>query len=147
MAFQKILVPVDYTETSRRAVDYAVDLAAKLGASVTLLHAVEMPVVVLPDGGFVPTAEQAAAMSEVAQRQLDALLEGQKDRGVTITGVLRTGNARDVILEAASELGADLIVMGTHGRGPLSRALLGSVVPHVIRAASQPVLTILGPKN
>lgn len=147
MAFQKIMVAVDFSETSRRAVDYAVALAAKLGASVTLLHAVEVPVVVLPDGGFVPTAAQVASMSEAAQRQLDALLEAHKDGGVAITGVLRTGNARDVILQAATELGADLLVMGTHGRGPLSRALLGSVVPHVIRAASQPVLTILGPKE
>jgi nucleotide-binding universal stress UspA family protein len=145
MAFQKILVPVDFTETSKRAVEYSVALAAKLGAAVIVLHAVEMPVVLLPDGGFVPTAAQAAAMSEAAQRHLDAIIAPHLQSGVEITGILRTGNGRDVILEAADEISADLIVMGTHGRGPIARALLGSVGPHVIRAAKQPVLTIPGP--
>jgi nucleotide-binding universal stress UspA family protein len=56
--------------------------------------------------------------------------------------MLRTGDARDVIVDVAKEIGADLIVMGTHGRRGVRRALLGSIAEGVLRTAHCPVLTI-----
>jgi nucleotide-binding universal stress UspA family protein len=81
-------------------------------------------------------------MVNTNQEALDAL--AARHRGHVQIGqvLMKTGDARDMIDEAAKELGADLIVMGTHGRRGFSRALLGSVAETVVRTAPCPVLTI-----
>jgi nucleotide-binding universal stress UspA family protein len=140
--FKTILVPVDFDETSTRALDHAIDLAAKLGASIKVMHARPMPVAELTDGAIFPSAEQAAQLADDAQRRLDALVAARRDRGVPLSTLLRSGDPRDEIPAVANELGVDLVVMGTHGRGPIARALLGSVAPSALRAVVQPVLMV-----
>jgi nucleotide-binding universal stress UspA family protein len=76
------------------------------------------------------------------QRALDRLAEQCRARGKVGEVLLRTGDARDVICQAADEVNADLIVMGTHGRRGLSRALLGSVAEYVVRTSKVPVVTV-----
>lgn len=141
-SFQHILAPTDFTEPSEHALDYAVELAGKLGARVTVLHAYSVPIYTFPDGSYIPTAEVAASIAAAAQQQLDAAIAGRQDRGVALTGLLRSGATAEVICAVAGEIGADLIVMGTHGRGAFGRALLGSVAQNVVRYATQPVITV-----
>ena len=147
LALKHVLVPVDFTETSDRALDYAVELASRFDARLTVMHAYEVPVYGFPDGAFIATGDVASRISTAAQKALDALIEGRAGRGVSLQGVLRTGVAWEETNRAAEELGADLTVTGTHGRRGLARALLGSVAENIIRTATKPVLVIHGPRD
>lgn len=142
MSFQKILVPIDFDETSEYALDRALALSQKLGAKVTVVHVYNLPVYNFPDGSYIPTAEVAESVRIGAQRELDAFLEKRRVSGAALDGVLREGRAVDEICAAAKEIQADLIVMGTHGRGLLGRAVLGSVAQGVLRESPIPVLTV-----
>jgi nucleotide-binding universal stress UspA family protein len=137
-----ILVPIDFTETSDHALDYAVELAAKLGARVTVMHAYELPIYGFPDGALVATVDVATRISQAAQAALAAAVESRSTRGVPLKAVLRDGPPWEEINTVANELDVDLIVLGTHGRRGLRRAILGSVAENVIRTTTKPVLTI-----
>ena len=141
-----ILVPTDFSEPADGALDYAIALAEKIGAQVTLLHAYEIPVLGFPDGALVATADIAGRIASGAQAALEAAIAQRKNRGVELKALLKTGDARETIHAVAQDLNADLIVMGTHGRRGLSRALLGSVTEYVVRTATRPVLTVRGPE-
>ena len=142
LQIQRILVPTDFTETSDRALDYAVELAEKVGATITVMHAYELPVYGFPDGALVATVDVAVRISQASQEALQAAVSKRAGRGVPITSVLRDGVPWEEISSVAKEIDADLIVVGTHGRRGLRRALLGSVAENVIRTSARPVLTI-----
>jgi nucleotide-binding universal stress UspA family protein len=144
-AFRRILVATDFTETSERAIDAALELAVRLGASLTVMHAYEIPIVGVPDGALIATPELAARLSEASRSALDSTLKRLEGRGVQVASVLREGVAWEEIEQVADEIDADVIVIGTHGRRGLARALLGSVAENVIRTTYRPVLTIHGP--
>ncbi len=141
-----ILVPVDFLDTSTKALDYALELAEKVGAEVTALHAYVIPVVGFPDGALIATAEMASRILDASQKALQELIEPRKARGVKIHALLHQDEARTAVLKVCKEVGADLIVMGTHGRSGLPRALLGSVAEGVLRRADVPVLILRGPE-
>jgi len=141
---RKILVAVDFTDTSDHALDYALDFARKLDAQVTALHIYELPIYGFPDGALLTTADMASRISSSAQTGLDAVIKARAGRGVMLEGMLRQGTPWEEINSVANEIDADLIVIGTHGRRGLSRVLLGSVAESVIRTATRPVLTIHG---
>lgn len=138
-----ILVPHDFGETAQHAFDYAMDLAEKLGASVTVMHAYEVPVYGFPDG-VVLTSEMSGQIERAARTALDGVAARGARPGVTVRVALRQGPAWSEIDGAARQLEADLVVMGTHGRKGVARALLGSVAEKVVRTASVPVLTVHG---
>jgi nucleotide-binding universal stress UspA family protein len=142
---QKILVPIDLGETSLRALDDAVDLAKALGATVIVMHAYEIPVVGFSDGALLTSADVAGRIATAAQTALEGAAKARADRGVKLETVLRSGIAWEEINAVAETSSADLIVIGTHGRRGLARALLGSVAEKVVRTAAKPVLTIRGP--
>ena len=139
---KNILVPTDLSSYAEEAFDYACELAAKLDATVHLVNVIAIPALGLPELGMAVTATMIDTMVADNQTALDAL--AARRRGDTRIGqvLLKTGDARDMIDQAAEEVGADLIVMGTHGRRGFSRALLGSVAETVVRTAPCPVLTI-----
>ena len=141
---QRILVPTDFTETSEHALDWAVSLAERLGASVTVMHSYEIPLASFPDGAIIATAEMAARISEAAQQALADTVERRKARGISLDSVLREGVAWEEINAVADSIDADLVVIGTHGRRGLARALLGSVAENVVRTARRPIVTIRG---
>ncbi|HEY0481647.1 MAG TPA: universal stress protein [Kofleriaceae bacterium] len=136
-----ILVPTDLSEGAEQALDYACELARTLGAQIHLLNVVGIPALGVPELGVALTAtmidqlvtENQAALDEIARTRCSAPL------GKVL---IKAGDARDMITQTAKELGADLIVMGTHGRRGLSRALLGSVTEAVVRSAPCAVLTV-----
>jgi nucleotide-binding universal stress UspA family protein len=143
MAIQRILVAHDFSETAERALDLGLDLAEKLGASVLVMHAYEVPTYGLPEGPAM-TAEMVGQIGAAARKALDGILSRARRPGVSVEGVLRHGPAWSEIDAVAEEMKADLVVVGTHGRRGLARALLGSVAEKVVRTAPCPVVTVHG---
>jgi nucleotide-binding universal stress UspA family protein len=141
---KRILVPTDFTDTSDRALDWALNLAGRLGGAVTVLHAYEIPVIGFPDGAIIATPEIAGRIADASRAALDAAVAKRRGGPVPIDGVIREGVAWEAINAMADELDADMIVIGTHGRRGLARALLGSVAENVVRTAHRPVVTIRG---
>src|SRR4051812_8527166 len=97
LTLKQLLVPIDFTDTSSRALDYAVELASRFEARVTVLHAYEIPVFGFPDGALIATADITARISTAAQQALAAAIETRKNRGVHLDGILRTGVAWEEI--------------------------------------------------
>jgi nucleotide-binding universal stress UspA family protein len=139
---QHILVPVDFSEYSEHALDYAIALAAKLDAKVHVLNVVGLPMIGVPEMGVAFSAGMMDSVMKSNQSALDTLVAARRTKAAIGEVMLRVGDAREVILVACEEVGADLIVMGTHGRRGVSRALLGSVAESVVRTSPCPVLTI-----
>jgi nucleotide-binding universal stress UspA family protein len=137
-----VLVPTDFSETADRALDYATALAAKLGAKVHVLNAIGIPALGVPELGVALTSTMIESLVRDNQAALDKLVEKRRGQATFGETILRTGDARDVILQTAEQIGADLIVMGTHGRRGISRALLGSVAEAIVRRAPCAVLTV-----
>ena len=137
-----ILVPTDFSEPARTALDYAVDLAEKLGAKVHVVHAFELPLVGFPDGTMTITAEMATRITVAAQKALDDIVARFKGRPVDLQTSLVQGDPREAVLTFANDAGVDLIIMGTHGRRGIARALIGSVAESIVRTSSIPVLTL-----
>jgi len=153
--YKRILVPLDRSTFSTRALKYAIDLAPRYGAKLILLTVIEpakvMPLVVDPTGLSSPilasTAIEQAQILEAQERErsrryLARKVNQLKKRGIDAEYVLAYGQPADTIMKIAREKKADLIVMATHGRTGLKRAIMGSVAEKVIRESSQPVLVI-----
>ncbi len=141
-SFKKFLVGVDFESASLAALDWAIDLASQLGATVTVLHTYEIPIVGIPDGAFIASAEYVSKMLTAADAALAAAIEPRRGRGVELTGLMRQGVPWETIHQAADEVDADLIALGTHGRTGLSHALLGSVAEKTLRTARRPVVVV-----
>lgn len=146
LAIPRILCPVDFSDTSRHALEYALTLARWYESRVTVLHACLVPaaVSVAPFGGpagMEPTALAVPRRAEL-RRELEGFIEPYVAEGVPLDLSLGEGLAIEEILHGAAELPADLIVMGTHGRSGVERLLLGSVAERVLRKAPCPVLTV-----
>ena len=140
---RKILVPTDFSPRSDAALDYAAALATALNAAVHLVHVVEEPFA----GGewemYVRDPQEIRDQLDADARSRLATTAGRLDpRAVPVSTGIRHGSAFDGILYEAKAIGADLIVMGTHGRSGLSHLMLGSVAERVIRGAHCPVLTV-----
>jgi nucleotide-binding universal stress UspA family protein len=142
MTIQTIVVATDFSEVSNHAIEYAVDLAKQVHGRVVILHAYEIPVYGFPDGVLIAPPDVATRLGDVARNALDATVAKYSSSGVPVKGVLRVGPPVDEVERVADEEHGDLIVVGTHGRRGLSRALLGSVAENVIRTSKIPVLAI-----
>ena len=140
-----LLVATDFSECAEQALDYAVALAGKLDAKIHLLNVIGIPAMGIPEVGVAVTNTLLESTVGAHQAELDKL--ARRCAPVNIETVLRTGDARDVIIDLAREIGADLIVMGTHGRRGVRRALIGSIAESVVRTAPCPVLTIRAHKD
>jgi universal stress protein A len=141
-----ILVPTDFSEPSDAALEYATALAAKLNASLHLLHVFEDPY--LTGGAFsaemyapVPSDLREALLTEAKDRLGDRLAKLDPDR-FHATAEVYTGPTAKAIADYAKSAAIDLIVMGTHGRGGMAHLVMGSVAERVIRTAPCPVLTV-----
>jgi glycine betaine transporter len=139
---KNILVPTDLSEGAEEALDFACELAAKLGAKIHLLNTITIPTLGVPELGLALTSTVIDQLIDENQKALDALRASRCSHADMGEVVLKTGDARDAIVTTAKELGIDLIVMGTHGRRGVTRALLGSVAETVVRSAPCPVLTV-----
>ena len=144
----KILHPTDFSDCATGAQATAVDLSAKLGGEIVLLHVlVETPLY----GESVLSMPTVRSVYDAQRKWAEASLEARasdlRQRGVKASWRATTGVPFEEIVEIARQEHAEMIVMGTHGRNGLDRILLGSVAERVIRLAPCPVLTVRQPER
>ena len=142
--FKHILIPVDGSPTSMLAVSKAADLAKAFGSQVTALYVIDpYPFTgVGADFAYGQSQYLSAATAE-ANSALDAVKVTMQAAGVSVDTVLGEGHAvHEGIVRALENTGADLIVMGSHGRRGLERLMLGSVTQRVLGVAHVPVLVV-----
>ena len=142
MHIRHILVPTDFSDGSSQAFDTALAMARDSGAQLTLFHVHHVPTMVLPDAILAMSPEIQRNLEQSVQLILDEWRDRARADGIDCDTRTAFGATHTEICAAADELGADLIVIGTHGRGGLSHALLGSVAEKVVRRAPCPVLTV-----
>lgn len=140
---ERILVPIDFSEPSERALSAAIELARTFGARLALLHVWSIPNAAYARELSWPVvdveATARAALERVRARVAEVYPETE--------AVLRKGSEWQSILDVVKEQRMDLIVMGTHGRRGLPRWLIGSVAEKVVRLSPVPVLTVGGPSS
>jgi nucleotide-binding universal stress UspA family protein len=140
--YDDILVPTDGSEHATAALREALELADEYGATLHVLSVVDSR-----DLGLTTPADVEALREghrETSERAVEAALDAASEAGVPTTSTLEVGLPHARILEYADEADVDLVVMGTHGRSGLRRAVLGSVTERVLRASAAPVLTVHG---
>jgi len=144
MSISNILVPVDFSDHSHRAIELAKEFAQGLGASVILVHAEE--VLVYRGVRYVELLNIGTAKEEkkAVESKLASWLGEFEAAGVKARSMIVEGDPRNVISKVAKEEGADLIVMGSHGHSLLRDALVGSVAEHTMQTAHCPVLISKG---
>ena len=146
-AIRRLLVPVDFSAGSNKAVEYAVVLATALRAAVHLLHVIEETFAAEAPGESAAATgpsprERAAAETQASVAAIAARFSGTGGR---VTTEVRSGRAARQIVGVALNRGADLIVMGTHGRTGLYQVMYVSVAQYVLRKAPCPVLAVCEP--
>lgn len=141
-----ILNPVDFSEPSRAATRYALELAARLGAELHVVHVAQIPTPARPDGAELHGLYDEAGILRAAEDATEALRRELSRGAVQVTAHVRCGPVNTQVHAVAEEIGADLIVMGTHGRTGFEHVLLGSVAEKVVRTARLPVLTVPAPR-
>lgn len=141
IGLRNLLLPVDFSEPSLKATEYALSLAGRFRATLHLLHVIEDPVVYLPmfESYPVPTREQ---FETYAQDRLENWIAAEDSEGLKLELQWVHGKPFIEITKYAKENNIDLIVMGTHGRGAVSHLLLGSVAEKIVRKSPCPVLTV-----
>jgi len=153
MSFRRMLVPVDFSDRSIHALDYAVGWGRLFGAAIDVLHVWEPPAYVAPDM-MVGLSEEAGhrtiaelARSEISREMKGLLDDLERSEGLEVRGHLEVGPVADTIIERANSGDYDLVIMATHGRRGISRLVLGSVAEQVVRRAHCPVLTLRPPEG
>lgn len=143
--FLRILSPVDFHENSLAALEYAAQFARQYDATVYLLHVVPTDELHLHREVYRPEEGGGADVQwaeKVSKEKLHEIAQERLSGGIRYEILTRVGEAAKSILETAEEVGAELIVMATHGRTGISHFFLGSVAEQVVREASCPVLTL-----
>lgn len=141
---RRILAPTDFTEHTRPALRYAVELAEKFGAELILLHVIPDAVLAMPDAVMpapVPMAD-LNALTQSGRDGLAHLIAAEKIGHLRPRAEVRIGSPATEILAAATDLRADLLCIVTHGRSGLARLFMGSVAEAILREAPCPVLTV-----
>lgn len=153
LSIRRLLVPVDFSPSSRAALEYAASLAERFGAELEVLHVWQPPVLYGPGiaEAIIYTPEGKTTLSQFSRtqagKQLEELISDLHRRAsVAAHGRLEMGDPTENILKIAAG-GHDLVVMGTHGRTGLSHMFLGSVAEKVVRRAPCPVMTIRVPER
>lgn len=139
---KKILVPVDFSFGSERAIEKAAELARVMHASLELMHVYQLPVIALPDSSVTVSPTYIADLTERAQRALEKHREALAADGLEVSTRLVEGMPAQAIVDHAKDISAEMIVMGTHGHSGFKRFLLGSTAERVVRMASVPVLSV-----
>ena len=138
---RKILVPVDFSECSRKALRYAIPFATQFGASLTLLYVTQINYAA-GEFGMVDTPLMEGQVREAAEKALKKLLREEIGDKVSASQQIRIGRPAWEIAAAAKELDTDLIIISTHGHTGIKHMFLGSVTENVARIAPCPVLVV-----
>jgi len=138
----KILVPVDFSEHSQRALDEAIGLAKAFGAELHLLHCYPLHVTAIDPYGITVPEAYDRQLREAAGQRLSEWRTKARAQNLIVEQHITAGSPFTEISALAEKLGVDLIVMGTHGLSGLKHVLMGSVTERTIRIAPCPVLTV-----
>ena len=138
---EKILVPIDFSDPSKKALSYGLSLAVELHGTLLLAHVVSSSVA-LAYAYPAETHQITKNSHDEAKAKLREWVHADYRESLNSRFIVKTGNVEDELLGIAAEENVDLIVMGTHGRRTFERWLLGSVTEHFVRKASVPVLTV-----
>lgn len=136
---KKLLLATDLTEASASATDEAFELAARLHAALLVVSVIDPGSLLMPGGRFRARVDQVRDRRE---QLAQGLVERGRAAGIEVSFLIWTGNPGDMIVEAAEAEHADMVLVGSHGRGPVGRLFLGSVSEHVVRNAPCPVLVV-----
>ncbi|MBI5548715.1 MAG: universal stress protein [Deltaproteobacteria bacterium] len=143
LEWQKILCPVDFSSTSRRALNAAAELAQMHGAELHLLHVYQAPGVSFPEATIYAGDDVLQQLVDMVVKSLSEWkVEAERKGALNVVTHTAMGVPFAEILRFAERHEVDLIVMGTHGRTALMRVLIGSVAEKVVRHAPCPVLTV-----
>jgi nucleotide-binding universal stress UspA family protein/mono/diheme cytochrome c family protein len=147
LVMKRILVPLDFSANSTRALDYACALAKKFDAALHLVHVCEVPSMMTGsmDAYAIAYTDWSQRLGDEAERELEKLRP--RFAGLKMSSEVLFGNAARAIVTAARTNDVDLIVMGTHGHGPVMHVVMGNVAERVVRTADCPVLTVRGPRD
>lgn len=145
--WKTILIPTDFSEGSRQALRIASELAQTHSAKLHILHVTELPpgldtgTMIAPSPGGIPVT-----IVDFAREQAVAWMNQDRERfvasGIDTEVSIEVGSVVDTVLDTAERLGADLIVVGTHGRTGFAHFVLGSVAERIVRRSAVPVLTV-----
>jgi nucleotide-binding universal stress UspA family protein len=146
---RKILCPVDFSESSEHALEYAVAFAETYQAELVLVHVMDYAAIDVLD---YPTAFEFSSqinekLKEISEERLSQLTETKRGEYAKVSSRLCTGTPFLELVNIARDEAVDLIVMGTHGRSGLAHVFMGSVAEKVVRKAPCPVLTVKHPEH
>jgi nucleotide-binding universal stress UspA family protein len=146
---ERIVCPVDFSDYSTKAYDYAYSLARHYGAKLIVEHVVQPLTVAYPYYGFPESTayDVYGSIASDAEQRLKELVHARSWDGLQPEWVVQKGLAADAILGFAETQSASLIVMGTHGRRGLDRVTMGSVAERVLRKSQCPVLVVRKPAH
>lgn len=145
---QHIIAAIDFSEVSHDVVELAANLAETYGTPLSLVHAAAPdPAFVGYEAGPQSVRDARARKLRKEHQELHRIADELRARGLHVTPLLVQGPTIEKLLEEIRNLKADLLVMGSHGRGALLSALLGSVSAGVLRHAPCPVLVVPFPKG
>ena len=136
---QTLLLATDLADASVSATDEAFDLAARLGARLLVVSVIDPGSLKLPGGRYRARIDQ---VRERREQLAQALVARGREEGIDVSFLVWTGDPGDAIVEAAEAEHAHMVLVGSHGRGPVGRLLLGSVSEFVVRNAPCPVLVV-----
>lgn len=141
---RRILVGVDFSPPSERALDFAAALALRLGAELQLLHVYQIPAFAFPETVVPAPPEAVDQLIDESRRHLEKLADRVRALGATVSCDLLPGAPYVELVGRAEDF--DLVVVGTHGRTGFRHVLLGSVAERVVRKSPVPVLTVRVPE-
>lgn len=138
---RRILVPVDFSPPSKKALRYALSFAEQFGARITVMHVLDEP---SPELAFEPLEKKRLMQSsrEAAEKKMKQLMASDDTKVSVYKGLVSSGRAYQEITEAARRQKVDLIVLATHGWTGLKHVVMGSTAEKVIRHAPCPVLVV-----
>jgi nucleotide-binding universal stress UspA family protein len=146
--YQRILVPVDGSATSSRGLAEAIELAKSAGGILRVMHVIDEPFMAFGVDGFSGApGEIVELMQQAARRIVDEACTTVRAAGVTCDSVIGDtfdGRVCNLVVSAAKDWHADLIVIGTHGRRGVDRLMMGSDAEQILRLAPVPVLLVRG---
>ena len=151
IAIKQVLVPTDFSEPSEVAVRYGKALADQFQSKLHLIHVLDENALVYPwtspEGSTLTLSSARAELEHAAQDRLNTVLTPEEREKYAAQIITLIGSPFLEIVNYAKTQNIDLIVMGTHGRGPIAHMLMGSVAEKVVRKAPCPVLTVRHPEH
>jgi nucleotide-binding universal stress UspA family protein len=141
---RRVLLATDLSHASDVASDWAFDLASRVGASLVVFSVIDPRELRLPGGRFLARVDQVRERRETTAQEL---VQRGRRAGVRVTFLVWDGDPAESIVAAAASECVDLVLVGSHGRGPIGRLLLGSVSEYVVRNAPCPVLVARTPPD